>query len=119
MAFPDFEIDAVILTNQPSSIEFRPAEGQYVATAGGGFLVNKRAKGGMWIVTWGVGAAVQAIISELETRRSTTYAHTIEYEDLDAAARGPFNVLIPPIPHRMRVDGMFDVFAIQFRERPD
>ncbi len=117
MAIPDLQINAVLLTNQPTTVELRPAEAVYVQTAAGNWLANVRDLGALIIVTWGVDAAVQAIVAELETKRGSTYNHTVEWNDAAGAARGPFNVLIPPIPVRMRIEAEYDVLTLTMRQR--
>lgn len=117
MPAPAFEIDTVVMTAQPSNIKVEEAEGKYTETIDGGYLVSPRSKGALITVTWGVQAAKDAVVSELRTKRGSTYAHVIEFIDVNSVVQ-TFNVLIPPISYEILLSEHYNRLTLRMRERP-
>jgi len=117
MVAPAFEINTVVMTNQPSNIEVEEAEGEYHETIDGGYVVSPKAKGAIITVTWGVQAMKLAAIAELRTKRGSTYSHVIEFIDPSGVTQ-TFSVLIPPIKYSILNSENYGKLTLVMKEQP-
>lgn len=126
MAFPDFKIGAAaIMANQPSSIQFVPAQPTFQRLSGGGYVASPRAQGARVVVTWGVDVASDGAYDELVTDLGGTpgtpgsinLAHTITWED-PAGNAFSVDVVVEDISQQFGPAQLFQAFSVTFFQRP-
>jgi len=112
----DLEIDTVILTNQPTTIDIEEPSARLTKMANGGWSASSRAKGTRVKVTWGVDVSPTAVMAELRTARNSLVAHQLEWNDVTGTAH-LIQVLWPKDPdYDINAAFLYDRITVEFRE---
>ncbi len=117
MAYPDFNVGAGAMANQPTRIRFIPAQPRFSRTASGGMLANRRADGARVVVTWGTDVAEDGAYDELIADLGGTLKHTITWTD---PAGNAFSVVCVAenVSQTFGPAKLFSSFTVTFFEIP-
>lgn len=114
----DFKIDTVMMTTQPSRVEYDPPKAVLEEMADGSVTASKRTYGKRALVTWGVDAAPTAVMAELRTKLNGLLEHAISFNDKTGTNQAFNAVADCTEPSFTLIPGyLYGAITVEFRQR--